>query len=283
MTESAYWLDFTEADVRRELAVAWHPEIEGREMYWGCAPTPRIITVKDDGRGNDGKDRDDITVKGKLPGKVEEKVEVSTCSLFDRLQSLLVEVGSEDDADDGSRNDDTDDDDDLWELSGSTRSHKEDDDDVLDVSELSLDQRTYIHLRAIQLIDQPLLPSSHPAVVEEEIAPPPSSNNTTRNRDSRKRSRIIYTTNGNRTEHDMDLQIRRRQIELSELHRQNNERAAFIQDKARNFLSPSNKAKNQSILDLHNNLIQKHGQLAKRQRRVNKTKVEKRTDEWVPW
>jgi len=336
MKESDYWANITENDIRRELAVGWWPEIEAREMFWGSLPTPKIITLKKkddhDGVGESRKDgnKDSGMLKGKLlnasttastsveelkhhqllvgnralKGKVEAKVEVSSYSLFDRFQSLLVEVGSDDD---DEEDDDigSDDEYDIQELAGTMGGSYDDDDEVLDVSELSLDQRTYLHLRDIHLIDQPLLPSSHPTVVEEDRAPPStrySSTTTTLN----KRSRIVYTDgddeNGKLEPNepnikstttttdddddmnmDMDILIRRRQIELSELHRHNNETTAFIQDKARQFISSNNKANSQAILDKQNNLIHKHGQVAKRQRRVNNRKVEKRTDEWMPW
>ena len=96
-------------------------------------------------------------------------VEVSP--LFDCLQSLLVEV-------DGS--DDESDDEELLAnlppftaeqlLHGPGRTEMSNE-EVLDLSELSLDQRTYLQLRAVGLIDASSLPSSLPCPIEKETPP----------------------------------------------------------------------------------------------------------------
>ncbi len=104
----------------------------------------------------------------------EETTQVSAASLFDRLQSLLVEVVSEDDMDDDNEEDSDeeslgfldDDGDNVDEDYESKVKALEDGEltakpkfDIADLSELSLEERTFLHLSKAGLIKKSLYPS----------------------------------------------------------------------------------------------------------------------------
>ena len=88
--------------------------------------------------------------------------DIESSPLFDRLQSLLVEV-------DGSDDDDDDDNDDLIAslppfssgefIHGPSGNNDVDENDLIDVSALNLDQRTFIQLCAVGLADAATSPS----------------------------------------------------------------------------------------------------------------------------
>jgi len=253
--KESYWADISQKDTQ-ELDIAWEPEFSNREIYWGTFPVPRIITSK----------------MSETKSLVEESPRYRSCSLFDRLQSLLVEVGDEDSVieSDDNENDETEDEYDLinsLESSGGLVNEPfitdEEHDGILDVSELSLDQRTYLQLRAIHLIDQPLQSSSHPVVIEEKI------------------STLDPTFGKNGIDvpyNSIDDLLRRRQIELSDINRETNKTTAFTQNIAKCYIS--NKVEKRALVEQQNNLISKHDQFAKKRKAM---KSEKRTDGWMPW
>lgn len=103
------------------------------------------------------------------PVNVQTKNTIEQSPLFDCLQSLLVEV---DDSDDEFADDEL-----LADLppytmdqllhGPDTETPDEGEEVMLDVSELSLDQRTYLQLRAVGLIDTSAIPSKSPNLVEK--------------------------------------------------------------------------------------------------------------------
>ena len=118
----------------------------------GLLEKRRVSTTTLDGSEGNKEDTD----------RVNDDIEPSP--LFDRLQSLLVEI-------DGSSDDEEDDDDDdviasLPEFSpdqfinGPAGGNNESNNGMIDVSALTLDQRTYIQLCAVGLIDATMPPSS---------------------------------------------------------------------------------------------------------------------------
>ena len=131
--------------------------------------------VVDVGRNDELFDRDSWGAMDKVSSsttkKNKEEEEEEEAPLFDRLQSLLVEV------DDGSGSED-DDDDDIANLpsysedglsspnkiksSPSTTSQDDDGDSRVDVSALTLDQRTFIQLRAAGFHNVPIPSSTTP-------------------------------------------------------------------------------------------------------------------------
>lgn len=150
------WDDYTKEEVECHLNTLFQPELPRREIYWGQIPTPIITTHAEYVRDPTG---------GFNPESMPQHQPCSS-SLFSRLQSLLVEEDLP-----GVKNSDTDDIiplpdgivGDVQELKGLD---DQSDSGLLDVSSLSLDQRTYIQLRAAHLIDQPLLYSCKPQVRE---------------------------------------------------------------------------------------------------------------------
>jgi hypothetical protein len=101
-----------------------------------------------------------------IQGLVETQDQVSSNALFDRLQSLLVEEngGEDDDDDDGDEEDSLgfldDDDDDMKNKDTIEKSVLDDPSnlDYADLSELSIEERTFIHLSNAGLIKKSLYP-----------------------------------------------------------------------------------------------------------------------------
>ena len=193
MKHSPFTLDITEEDIREGLAEAWQPELGSREMHWGEIPAVRIF------RSHPSKRRE--------REKKEGGATMPPMKLFDRLQSLLVDIGSDDDEDHGAEPGPEQDGHGIeaisssGEVGGVTPNDNKDftvenaslfasdpnqksslssfstgqGDALLDLSKFSLDQRAYVQLRALGLADAPLLPSLLP-IVEEEIFVPISKN-----------------------------------------------------------------------------------------------------------
>mmetsp|Transcript_5273 Transcript_5273/g.14969 ORF Transcript_5273/g.14969 Transcript_5273/m.14969 type:complete len:1008 (-) Transcript_5273:204-3227(-) len=193
MKHSPYILDINEEDIREGLAEAWQPELGSREMHWGEIPAVRIFRSHPSRK----RKRDN---KEEVGQKKESGAQMPPTRLFDRLQSLLVDVGSDDDDDSGA-----DPDPDMNGIKAvsngavgnvNPRGHKDSfvnsasffvsdpslepplstlakssGETLLDLSKLSLDQRAYIQLRALGLADAPLLPSLLPIVEEEVFVP----------------------------------------------------------------------------------------------------------------
>ena len=186
MKHSPFILDISEEDIKQGLAEAWQPELGSREMHWGEIPAVRIF------RSHPSKRR--------KREKKEGGATMPPMKLFDQLQSLLVDVESDDDEGydaelgpdqymngieavtsggklgDIKPKDEKDptvgnasifasDPRQKPSLSSLSISHG---DALLDLSKFSLDQRAYVQLRALGLADAPLLPSLLP-IVEEEI------------------------------------------------------------------------------------------------------------------
>ena len=129
--KSNYFLEIHDENMGYELQKQWEPErIEQGSAYWGEMPPVTLVNDK----------------KGKQFG------------LFDKLQSLLV---VEDDDSQTKPNDEFNDD-----HSSITALQRES--DFIDVSNLSLDQRTFIHLRALHLVDKPYLPRLRPIAIEND-------------------------------------------------------------------------------------------------------------------
>ncbi|KAL7466061.1 hypothetical protein ACHAXS_006353 [Conticribra weissflogii] len=160
-----------EEDVYSGLEGCWQPELDqpqclGDEGCWGSLlPLVKVSSKVIDRRIDS------------IEGEKDEKVIHDPSPLFDRLQSLLVEVDNSGDESDS-------DDDFLLNFSsyspeqfihGPKEDPTSDENAVLDVSALTLDQRTFIQLRAARLIDSSIFPDNSPSVNEDLYSSHPSS------------------------------------------------------------------------------------------------------------
>lgn len=197
------WDDCTKEEVSLQLSTLYQPELPPREIFWGQLPTPIINT------------KDEMQIKNDpTPGLKQKSLlqqQTFSSSLFNRLQSLLVEedipVQESTDIDDSNTLPDGIVDD-IEELQNA-----DDHSDLafLDVSSLSLDQRTYIQLRAAHLIDQPLLYSCKPQVKEiDGNTPKPPLN----------------------IDASINVAIRRKQKELSDINAVNNGKLEILKELA---------------------------------------------------
>lgn len=182
-----------------------------------------------------------VSVQTNAPHERGNAIEQSP--LFNCLQSLLVEV-------DGSDEELFDDDDLLGDLPpftseqmlhGPCSQTSVQDDEVLDVSRLSLDQRTYLQLRAVGLIDTFTHSTMPPTLVENAMT------------QKRPHSRIT----------EMDGVIQNMKSDLSELESTNSSLALDLQQSALLNASQSLKGRKQSREQ--ESILAKYNELKKEQ------------------
>ena len=290
-----YMSDIHPSDIYHELSTLWQPELPYREIHYNEFPKTLIVTKKNkkvDRPGANSKKKKNLTTskaqesepKTIIEEEEEEKDEkcsVSSLSLFDRLQSLLVDENEYSDTNDDNEENDvskqkkessglqtsmmaTNDND----TSLLTQYHQQQtseyvtdssDEEEMDVSELSLDQRAFIHLRAVNLIDRPLVPSSVPVVIEDEIDEEMKVN-------------------------ELDIIIRAMQLDLSRQNCENNQSIAFLQASAyahlhTQFDGPKKKEQDAAL--------SKHALILKKQKEskkaAKKSKQSVADQEWIPW
>eukprot|EP00804_Cyclotella_cryptica_P023683 CCRYP_019317-RA/>CCRYP_019317-RA protein AED:0.10 eAED:0.10 QI:2043/1/1/1/1/1/2/414/620 len=161
LEETNYFREVKKEDVYNSLhfVVGDSFGVDDDVKLWGALLPPLNVHPNDQDFASDEEETSDAIER--LP-------------LFDCLQSLLVEVDGSDDDDDGSCNDD--------ELLSDVPPFTEeqlisvpegietspDETMMLDVSALSLDQRTYIQLRVAGLIDTPMSPSTLPRLTSRK-------------------------------------------------------------------------------------------------------------------
>ena len=221
----AYWDEKSKEEIDNDLSTIWQPELPKRAMLWSEPPTPVIIKSDNTEKSANAKEES---------------------SLFDRLQSLLVEEEDSDEDEQSNYSDDEEisDDDSISEIQ--SRDHKNATSGLVDLSELSLDQRTYIHLRSINLLDQPLLTSLVPAVVERSA----SCVN-----DASRRDELVNTM------------VRTKQLELSQLHRENNSKVSLLK---------------KSVFDDLSKVKHERPEMSKTHNGKKRVHVEADADEWIP-
>ena len=222
----AYWDEKSKEEIDNDLSTIWQPELPKRAMMWSEPPTPVIIKSDNTEKSANAKDES---------------------SLFDRLQSLLVEEEDSDEDEKSNYSDDEEmsDDDSISEIQ--SRDHKNARSGLVDLSELSLDQRTYIHLRSINLLDQPLLTSLVPAVVERSAS---------------------FVNDALRRDELVNTMVRTKQLELSQLHRENNSKVSLLKKSVFDDLSKVIDDDKPEMSKTHNGKKRAH--------------VEADADEWVP-
>jgi hypothetical protein len=227
LEEAAYFRDIKKEDVFDALDVlpsALPPTAVVEDgKFWGSLPPVKVNvqTVNDDQGTN----------------------AVEQSPLFDSLQSLLVEVeGSDDEYDEEEL---------LADLPSFTTEQllhgpnhdgsSEDEDCLLDVSKLTLDQRTYLQLRAVGLVDTSALPSGPPRLIEAETPP---------------QKRPFCGAN------NMDEVIQKMKSDLSELETTNYSVAAGLKHSALLHVAQSSKRRKQTQ---HESIINKYNEFKKEQ------------------
>jgi len=229
-----YFGNFPHTKMTEDLLIAWNPELPSREIYWNDIPTP---LVRSSLNGTDANS--------------DNNTQPTSTSLYHRLQSLLIEENI--DGEESNKNE---------FIVGKTVEPSSlvetvtPSDDIVDVSDLTLDQRAYIHLRAAKLIDRSLWEEKPKAVLQyvEEANSVPSHG--TRNP-------------------DVDDEIRKRQMDLSKQHRVNNETASHLLKEATIKSSAS------SLLD-DSFILETYSQLMKKEREKKKAYTCRHTGD-LPW
>jgi len=269
MKELPHWDDLSKEDTFAALSKIWHPMVSlNLEMQRSDGVVPSILSKKKKKSKLDNDCGSCENGTKRCHGYEEDNVQVSSYSIFDRLQSMLVEE-NESDIDDGDGSDDdgdntfhSNDEDDLIDVDDSD----DEMDDLLDISKLSMDQRAYIHLRAIHLIDQPFLPTSDPFVIE--VDEEDTSNEETSHNEDHNDS--------------IDVLICQKQNELSHQHLENNTIAALLQNQIDEEIVSGTKKR--QMKEEQNALTVKYSQLVMKssKKKEESNKKQNGSGEWIP-
>jgi hypothetical protein len=227
--KSGHLNDYSEQDIRDLLV--YQPEVDKQNMLW--EETPPVTKPKP-----------------------------AHDSLYDRLSSLLVDVGDDDD-DDSS---DDDDENSLDSMLEPTNGTKETDEALLDLSKLTMEQRTYLHLRAAGLVEESLRPPDQDAGREEDTVS--NGEGDLRREDISEFDNVVWSMKS----------------DLLRMDRLNNARTAFVEASAKADLELTKQAKRQD--ERHSQMITKYNQILKKQKENKKSarqKLPKKDEDWVPW
>jgi hypothetical protein len=237
--KSSYFAEITADDVHDVVQHAKQPDRDEKDILWeenSIKKSNKRVTKSTFAGSATDTDGDHIFSAG---------------SLFDRLSSLLVDEGSGDEESDESDFDGWDD-----------GENKEGSGTVVDLSNFSLDERAFIHLRAAGLVDESCPPPENPTIIEDD-------------------SQEEEEEEAN----DFDSLITTIKADLLKLQRVNNSRASFFETTARAQIEVCNDVKQRE--EYNTNLIAKYNQLLKRQKENKKSarqRAPKRADEeWMPW
>ena len=277
LDKSAYFMDFSEADVREVLGTLWEPDVT---------------------------ESDSLNIPGSAVDGVmsEPTVERSTRivtdgvpmdSFFVRLQSLLVEEGSA-----GEEEEDDDDDSilDGWEKHRGQGlpfdDFREADGPVatMDFTKLSIEERAYIHLRAVGLVDKSFVASMQPCLIEEDDSKSSNGKKATAKEVSKgEYTNVKQAEKGDKHakqdgDDGIDTVILSMQADLQARRCMNNSRVAFLESTARSHLESMKQLKkkeeeNAAILSKYNQLLKKQKEAKKSARQ----KPVKKDGDWVPW
>jgi hypothetical protein len=213
------------------------PEIHPRGVFLPTATSIR-------GRKQDAEDDGE-----------KSEIQVSTNSLFDRLQSLLVEEDSSDETTIQSYGDEEeeDEDDSLGFLDEEDDDTEEDISGVADLSQLTLEERTFIQLCSAGLIRQSLFPK-----VE-----------------------LALSADDENAEDDLVNAIGEMSADLSQLTTRNNSRICFLESAVTNMDSQCSK----QVEEEQVSLIAKCQSLLKRNKEKAKKQVKQKKDDNLnlPW
>lgn len=238
--KSSYFAEITADDVDDVVQHAKQPDRDEKDILWeekSFKKSNKHVTKYTSAGSATDTDGDHLFSAG---------------SLFDRLSSLLVDEGSGDEGGDES-------DFDEWDEG----ENQEGSGAVVDLSNFSLDERTFIHLRAAGLVDESCPPPQAATIIEDdsqEVASEEEAN-------------------------EFDSLIATIKADLLKLQRVNNARTSFFETIARAQIGVCNDVKQGE--EYNTNLIAKYNQLLKRQKENKKSarqRAPKRADEeWMPW
>ena len=178
MKKLPYWDDLSQVNVTHALSALTNPEvIPEQEVNGSNDDITSILAKKEKDETKVESKQEKVAIKNEGDDSkacIKEDIDVTPHSLFDRLQSMLVEEDGDDvNSDNDSSDDSSNNSEDIYNIIDDFYENNNDDDEkeeyILDVSDLSLDQRAYIHLRSIHLIDQSYLPAIQPRVIEVDI------------------------------------------------------------------------------------------------------------------
>jgi len=253
LEKSPHFADYSEAELRRVLECIWEPELADTNLQTKPAEAS-ILQPKEASKS-----------PGARPGD----------SVFLRLQSLLVDEGSDEE--------DEEEQDDAWMFGGSQPEDSEavpfKDYPILDLSGFSLDERALIHLRAAGLIED-----ISSLAMQSPRSKGPSAVKKVPNGGSGNARIPMRVESGEADESDIDAVVLSMQADLENQRRVNNSRLGFLETAARSHLESMKLLKKRE--DENASMIARYNQLLKKQKEAKKNarqKPSKNDSDWVPW
>lgn len=241
---------------------------EQKQMDTDKAPSPQHAEQGDSPAPSPEAETTMGAIETKQPDEEEDddKIRISSNSLFDRLQSLLVE---EDDDEGDVTQDETDSDDDESSSNGEDESlgflDEPDEDEgitdpmqapnlpVVDLSSLSLEERTFIQLSRSGLIGSSVFPKAH---------------------------LVLSSAEEHSDEHDFSNVIGSMAEDLYQITAKNNARVQFLES----AVVSTDLANSKQMEDQQNSLISKCQNLIKRNKeKAKKNSSKKKDDLNLPW
>jgi hypothetical protein len=264
LEKSAYFADYLASDARNILETIWEPEINEAQMSTRTTSVPPLEQATLISERNDAGPAD---------------------SLFLRLQSLLVHEGPDDEGED----DEDDSTLDTWKFGTEHDTQVDQSSTMLDLTELTLEERACIHLKAAGLLDSIRVDSAQPTLVEEDAFSPPNGVGDAREFSTGNGTHVKTNERGNGpvgedSENDTDTVIRSMQTDLADVRRLNNLRIAFLESAVKSHLESAKESKRRE--EENATILSKYNQLLKRQKEAKRSgrhKPVKKDGDWVPW
>jgi hypothetical protein len=264
LEKSAYFADYLASDARDLLESMWEPEINEAQMSTRPPQVPPLEKAK----------------------KIPERNEVAPGdSLFLRLQSLLVHEGFDDEGEDDENDSELD----VWNFGTDHDALVDQSTSMLDLTELTLEERASLHLKAAGLLDDIRVDSAHPSLVEEGAFSPPNGVRHAVEFSTGDGAHVKTAELGNGpveegSENDIDSVIRSMQTDLVDVRRLNNLRIAFLESAVKSHLESAKESKKRE--EENAIILSKYNQLLKRQKEAKRSgrhKPVKKDGDWVPW
>ena len=261
LEKSPHFSTYCEADLRDALEHVWEPELDDTDLLTKPAEITSSQLLK---RDSHTTKRSDIR-----PGD----------SVFLRLQALLVDEGS----------DESEDEEDAWMVDENNKLTEGEprkelffkESNVLDLSGLSLEERTLLHLRDVGLIDDIRAFAEQTPLVEKGDESTGKDTADGGNGKSTMLNRTIYEETD---KNDIDSVILAMQAELQDQRRVNNSRLGFLETTAKSHLEAMRESKKRE--DENALMVARYNQLLKKQKEAKKNarqKPSKDDSDWVPW
>ena len=279
MKSSPYWDTLSNTNVPYALTPVWQHEVpKSDESVVKSSSGESNTSIKTNQVEDTKIDTSEKVIEQNYPSKIP------TFSMFDRLQAMLVEEDSDDENEALDKIDDeieteSDDEMDIIDFEEDEIGKQY----VFDVSQLSFDERAYIHLRSIHLIDDSCIPSNEPFISKKEIIDKVIHNSPVVENIS---DDVCGTGANNNADADkLKIHICSEKRKLIEQTIMNNKAVLLLKQKADADIQ--DQCRKRKVAEQEHILIQKHSKLVARARKIKEemstSKQQSSEQQWVPW